>query len=163
MPSSLNGTGVTFNDGTTLQSGNIPAANLGSGTANSTTFLRGDRTWQTVSATPTTDQVLSATAGASVGAVGTYALLGETTTTQTLPGGTRAGSALRYAGVVSQGTSWGAAAASPISISGKSSNSQIIYNNTPPGTWRCMGHALGHPSDDYRFASIPLTLWLRIS
>jgi hypothetical protein len=45
MPSSLNGTGVTFNDATTLQSGNIPAANLGSGTANSTTFLRGDKTW----------------------------------------------------------------------------------------------------------------------
>ena len=45
MPSSLNGTGVTFNDATTLQTGNIPAANLGSGTANSTTFLRGDKTW----------------------------------------------------------------------------------------------------------------------
>lgn len=45
MASSLNGTGVTFNDGTTLQSGNIPAANLGSGTANNTTFLRGDRTF----------------------------------------------------------------------------------------------------------------------
>ena len=45
MPSSLNGTGVTFNDTTTLQSGNIPAANLGTGTANSSTFLRGDKTW----------------------------------------------------------------------------------------------------------------------
>jgi hypothetical protein len=53
MPSSLNGTGVTFNDATTLQSGNIPAANLGSGTANSTTFLRGDKTWATPGGAPT--------------------------------------------------------------------------------------------------------------
>ena len=53
MPSSLNGTGVTFNDATTLQSGNIPAANLGSGTANSSTFLRGDKTWQSPSGPPT--------------------------------------------------------------------------------------------------------------
>jgi hypothetical protein len=52
MPSSLNGTGVTFNDGTTLQSGNIPTANLGSGTANNTTFLRGDRTWGIVQSDP---------------------------------------------------------------------------------------------------------------
>jgi hypothetical protein len=53
MPSTLNGTGVTFNDATTLQSGNIPAANLGSGTANNTTFLRGDKTWQSPSGPPT--------------------------------------------------------------------------------------------------------------
>lgn len=52
MPSSLNVTGVTFNDGTTLQSGNIPADNLGSGTANSSTFLRGDKTWTSVSGIP---------------------------------------------------------------------------------------------------------------
>ncbi len=71
MPSSLNGTGVTFNDNSTLQSGNIPAANLGSGTANSGTVLRGDRTWGAPPA-PTTAQVLTATAGASVEAVGTY-------------------------------------------------------------------------------------------
>jgi hypothetical protein len=57
MPSSLNGTGVTFNDATTLQSGNIPAANLGSGTANNTTFLRGDKTWQSPSGPPTIEIV----------------------------------------------------------------------------------------------------------
>jgi hypothetical protein len=59
MPSTLNGTGVTFNDATTLQSGNIPAANLGSGTANNTTFLRGDKTWNVIdAATPGQLQLL---------------------------------------------------------------------------------------------------------
>ena len=71
MPSSLNGTGITFNDATTLQSGDIPVANLGSGTANSTTFLAGDRTWKTVSVSPSSAQVLTAFAGASFGGVGT--------------------------------------------------------------------------------------------
>ena len=94
MPSSLNGTGVTFNDATTLQSGNIPAANLGSGTANSSVFLRGDKVWAAVpAAAPSTAQVLIATAGASAGAVGTYAWLGRFDSVETAfnPGTTHAG------------------------------------------------------------------------
>lgn len=36
---------------TNLTSGTVATARLGSGTANSTTFLRGDQTWATVTAT----------------------------------------------------------------------------------------------------------------
>ena len=147
MPSSLNGTGVTFNDATTLQSGNIPAANLGSGTADSTTFLRGDRTWQTISTSPTTAQVLAATAGASVGAVGTYAFLsqpGETAAT-IVAGSTYAGSGLSYFGMQ----------ALPASSLVESASGR---GSSPAGTWRAMGHA-GNTGDNRQRA----TLFLRIS
>jgi hypothetical protein len=73
MPSSLNGTGVTFNDSSTLNSGAIPAANLGTGTPNSGNFLRGDRTWAAIDATPTTAGVLAANSSTGFGVVGSYA------------------------------------------------------------------------------------------
>lgn len=42
-------TSHTHNATTSLANGTVPTARLGSGTANSTTFLRGDQTWSTVS------------------------------------------------------------------------------------------------------------------
>jgi hypothetical protein len=45
-----NGALVTSLDASNLSSGEVPTARLGSGTANSSTFLRGDNTWQTISA-----------------------------------------------------------------------------------------------------------------
>lgn len=108
-----NATNVT---GTTTAS--IQTSALASGTANSTTFLRGDRTWATVSSTPTTADVLNATAGASVGAVGTY-MLGRNATGGPTPGTTIAGSNLSYAAT--------------------SGGSLVI----PSGTWRCMGTTNG--------------------
>jgi hypothetical protein len=77
-------------------SGDVATARLGSGTASSTTFLRGDRTWQTVSTTPTTEQVLTAYAGAAYGAVGTYTVaLTPNLETLVTAGTTVAGSGLR--------------------------------------------------------------------
>ena len=64
----------------------------------------------------TTTSVLNATAGASVGAVGTYALLKFATNTAANEGETYAGSILRYASA--NGTIGGA----------------------PSGTWRLMGN-----------------------
>jgi hypothetical protein len=58
--------------GAQIDSGTVAVARLGSGSPSASNFLRGDGSWQTVSTTPTTDQVLTAYAGAGGGAVGTY-------------------------------------------------------------------------------------------
>jgi len=42
--------GSYYTNASNLASGTVPTARLGSGTANSTTFLRGDNSWQTLSA-----------------------------------------------------------------------------------------------------------------
>jgi hypothetical protein len=99
----------------------------------------------------TTGNVLAATAGASVGAVGTYAWLGETTTTLTNAGGTRAGSGLRYAGI-----SGAFSATSDVQFAQSTGN-----GGTPAGTWRCMGRSYNlqiNGNDGFGY-----TLWLRIS
>lgn len=134
----------------------IATSDLASGTANSTTFLRGDQTWATAGGAPTTDQVLTATAGASVGAVGTYALLGDTAVVSTGPGTTRAGSNLRYAGFGRTNNGW---------QNGDRRNMQNAGgSSTPSGTWRAMGYAASIGANDpYDPAVYGATLWLRIS
>jgi hypothetical protein len=94
------------------------------------------------------DWVLARTAGAAVGAVGTYAWLGETSAVTTAPGGTRAGSSLRYVGIAKD-VPWD---------SGTSTLLALGHSNTPAGTWRCMGHAISNNTTQF-----PATLWLRIS
>jgi len=95
----------------------------------------------------TTTNVLAAIAAGSVGAVGTYAwMIHRISAADTSPGGTVAGSSLRYAGLQS-----GEAEGDAVLFSGLSS--------TPAGTWMCMGYSnYGASSTTY-----PSTLWLRIS
>lgn len=126
MPVTISGTnGVTFNDSTTQS---------------------------TAATAPTTAQVLSATAGASVGAVGTYAYLQPATTTTYAAGSTLAGSSLRYANSQSYVTQGGYGGAILYYVSG-----------TPSGTWRLMGYCVGVYSEGSGATISKPSVWLRIS
>lgn len=150
----VSGANLTALNASNLSSGTVATARLGSGTANNTTFLRGDGTWAVAGGDPTTTQVLNATAGASVGAVGTYAFLGESTTNSTSPGDTRAGSSLRYASIGRDSDNW-SSGANARSAWGRGGGS------APAGTWRAMGNSNFFTNG---CTSIyPATLWLRIS
>jgi hypothetical protein len=129
-----------------LSSGTVPAARLGSGTANNTTFLRGDNTWQTISMTPPTD----------FGAIGTYAVLMNAANTNATIGNTVAGSSLRHSTTNSLGTVYGVlwqnAGANPFnSAFGPSSLSSYFGGGTAvSGTWRLMssGNTYSQVNDD---------------
>lgn len=120
MPTTLRNTDILFNDGTTQSS----ALN--------------------------TTSVLNATAGASVGAVGSYAFLSLTQFSGSTvnPGSTVSGSSLRYAGGVSAGQG------------GLAFN--LISGTAPSGTWRCMGFIILASGGPYDFRQAG-TVFLRIS
>lgn len=95
------------------------------------------------SATPTSLQVGTATAGLSLDDRGTYALLGKTSTGTITKGTSYAGSGLVYAGTVSTSTYNDDTAAD-------------IQGTSPSGTWRAMGEA------DRSSSRYSMTLFLKI-
>jgi hypothetical protein len=108
--------------------------------ADNTTLMTPLRTEQAISF-----QVGTATAGLSLGSVGTYAWLGRVSAVTTFVAGTSyAGSNLRYSGTLSGNTFSDNTAAS-------------INGATPSGTWRAMGTA-NNVTDRYA-----TTIFLRIS
>jgi len=131
----VSGTTGTFSGAVSGTTGSFPS---GVSVGPSVTF--GDATVQTTAVAVNTTTVLAATAGASVGAVGTYAFLRRTGATVAV-GGTAAGSGMSY-GVVIQ------VPCATTSVSG---------SGTPAGTWRAMGYGYGGCGQTGG------TLWLRIS
>jgi hypothetical protein len=76
---------VGADNASNLTSGTVGTARLASGTANSTTFLRGDQTWATAGGAP-----------ASLGDIGTVMWATINTTSNLFPGNTVAGSSCYY-------------------------------------------------------------------
>jgi len=101
--------------------------------------------WVTISTTPTTTQVLDATAGASTGDVGTYAFLIRASvgisTTYANPGDTKPGSEMSYSSIAS-------------------ATGLITTGTNPSGTWRCMGFARNTSTT---VSQAVATSWMRIS
>jgi hypothetical protein len=147
------GTGLTALNGSNVTSGTIAVARGGTGTSTPSlvggTNITISGTWpnQTVTAAggaPTTAQVLSATAGATVGAVGTYGTFSPSTNGTYGVGSTLAASSLSYTGA----TRYNDVNAS-------------VAGGSPSGTWRLMGYI----RDDGGFSSAQgiSSTWLRIS
>ena len=130
----------TIIDGTTgasqIQNGTVTVNKIANGAVTETKIADGAVTAAKLAVgVISTTSVLAATAGASAGAVGTYAMLRyESATTPILEGTTLAGSELRYANVAGNST-----------------------GTTPTGTWRIMGQASNSS------ATNRTSLWLRIS
>ncbi len=143
------GANLTALNGTNISSGTVAVARLAAtGTPSASTFLRGDSSWAVAGGDPTTAQVLSATAGASVGAVGTYAFLAppdQAPAATYNPGNTAAGSSLRYSGARTSNNGGG-----------------ITTNIAPSGTWRCMGFSRVFNLCCVGYVTF-VSVWLRIS
>lgn len=111
------------------------AARLGIGTEGQVlSVASGIPAWATVSSTPTTAQVLSATAGATGGAVGTYAFLGslsQSNPATIVLNSNYAGSLFVFAGLTVTGGNWATTANEP--------TYGQYGGGTPSGTWKAMG------------------------
>lgn len=132
----------------------VATADLGSGTADSTTFLRGDQTWATVSI----PDVMATVAAASDSSIGTYTVAWNTTTSTVSSGGTIAGSSLRRISATGGNTNNQFSSVSDTVQSFPTTGTTALS-----GTWRNLGgSALGRQLSGSIYSWYP-SLWLRIS
>ena len=108
------GGGLTNLNASNLTTGTVPTDRLGGGTANSTTFLRGDNTWASVAASPAgAGSELQYRAGASaLGALTGSSVSGSSLTLAGvlgMPGGSAAAPAIVASGDTDTGIYWSAA------------------------------------------------------
>jgi hypothetical protein len=162
----FSGANITSLNASAITSGTVPTARLGTGTANSTTFLRGDQTYASgVSGPPGPAGPAGPTGptgpagppgppgsgSTTLGAVGTYAYLGSINLTGVAAGSTKAGSNLRYVGGIADNS---------LASTGTLSNGVAGSSGTPSGTWQAMGRdPSGNPfgcGTGYGY-----TLWVR--
>jgi len=142
-----NATNATNVTGTSTS--NIPTSALASGTANSGTYLRGDRTWGAISTTPPTDYQEIGTYAIAFYGVNTSSLQSSTTRHNlVLATSTYSGSSLR---VGSRTSSWQASSGTDTattlngyvqlysSNSGTAATFPTGNTTTLSGTWRPMG------------------------
>lgn len=146
---------VVLNAGATAAQGDLadtavqPNDNVTLGVVTATSFS-GDGSGLTGLPSPSTADVLSATAGATVGAVGTYAFMLDTGVGTRVEGTLRSGSVLKYSNSYTNGTT---------ESGGRDSS--------PAGTWMLMG-AIGYYQVNLSYNAVSQlrisnSLWLRIS
>jgi hypothetical protein len=139
----LTANNVILGNGTSAVQFVAPGTNGNLLTSNGTTWTSA----AAPSSTPTTAQVLTATAGATAGAVGTYSWLGNNTQNSGLTNNTNyAGSGLSFAGVNANGFGPGTTVTGGGAAGG-----------TASGTWKCMGH--GGAAVNYN----SMTVFLRVA
>ena len=133
-----NGNTTTLKYDSITTSWNFQANDLNTnGTMTATDFVGDGSALTGISTTPTTAQVGTATAGLAVGAVGSYALLQVSTSSDNVArnaGSTLAGSGLRF------------------------TNAASFTGATPSGTWRLMGQIQASTA-----GATNTSVWLRIS
>lgn len=145
--------GTTIGGNTAYHSGNLPSFEIGDGEVTSAKLATG---------TNERDWVLARTAGASVGAVGTYAVGWNSTTSNIARGSTISGSSIRVTSASANGSN-GPALVFGIMRSESGPSFPTSSTTTLAGTWRAMTYCRGR----YRLEGSThfwySALWLRIA
>jgi hypothetical protein len=141
------GANLTSLNASNISSGTVPTARLASGTANNTTYLRGDQTWVTVSSNPGTVTSVATGNGLQGGTITSSGTLSVACPTFNTVGsyvfGAFSGSSGATAGSnYSAGGGGGQVGAASVFYN-SCGVFQSGFNNQLSGTWKWMGQTIG--------------------